>query len=131
MSGQNSELALRAYEAFNERDLEAFLAVVDERTQIHSRIVAIEGGYTGTEGARRWWHDLLEFLPDYRIEVKGEIRELGDATVAELHARGHGAASAAPLEETIWQTIRWRDGKCAWWRNCPTEAEALKAAEGG
>ena len=54
-------------------------------------------------------------------------RDLGDITLLKVRGRAHGVASNTPLDEVFWQTIRWRDGMCIWWRNCPTEAEALEA----
>jgi ketosteroid isomerase-like protein len=131
MAKQNVELALGAIDVFNRRDLDGFLALMAEDGEIHSRLVAMEGGYRGLDGARRWWRDLLEFIPDYMVEPVGEVRAIGDATLAQLRARGHGAASTAPLDETFWQLVRWRDGKCVWWCNYMTEAEAIEAAEGG
>jgi hypothetical protein len=53
--------------------------------------------------------------------------ELADVTLGRVVARGHGAASAAPLVEVFRHPIEWRDGRCLWWRNCATEAEALEA----
>jgi ketosteroid isomerase-like protein len=126
MSQQNVELARRAYEAFNRRDLDALLALTHDEVVVESRLVAIEGGYHGLEGMRRWWNSILEFIPDYTIEVE-ELSDRGEHTLARIRATGHGAGSATPLEETIWQPIKWRDGKCIWWRNFPSEAEALEA----
>lgn len=128
MPKRNAELLLRAIEAFNARDLEAFVALADEDVEIHSRIVAMEGGYRGRARVRRWWQDLLEFIPDYRLELQGEIREIGDMTLAKLRARGHGATSDAPLDETIWHVGRWREEKICWWQIFTSEAEALEAA---
>jgi ketosteroid isomerase-like protein len=128
MSLENVELARRVYDAINRRDLDAFLALMDEDVKAHSRLAAMEGGvYRGHEGSRRWWHDLLEMIPDYTIEVE-ELRDLGDVTLARFRARGHGAASNAPVVDAQWQPVRWRDGKCVWWSVCSTEAEALDAA---
>ena len=87
----------------------------------------MEGGYHGHQGVRRWWEDALEVLPDYVVEVE-EVRDFGDVTLARLRARGHGAGSAAPLEEVIWNVARWSAGRSIWWRNCMTEEEALEAA---
>jgi ketosteroid isomerase-like protein len=127
MSEENVDRALRAYDAFNRRDLDAFLELTHEEVEVETRLAAMEGGYHGHEGTRRWWSDLLDVLPDYTVEVE-EVRDLGDVTVAHLRARGHGDASATPVVETVWQLVRWRDGKCVWWRNFSTEAEALEAA---
>lgn len=127
MSQENVRAYRRVIEAFNRRDLETILALADASVAIESRIAAIEGGYRGHEGVRRWWRNLFEALPDYQVEAE-EVRDLGDVTLARLRARGHGAESATPLEEVVWQVGRWRNGRYTWWRNCMTEREALEAA---
>lgn len=126
MSEANLELHLRAIECFNRRDLDGFLALTDPEIEIESRLVAIEGGYHGPEGVRRWWGSFLEFLPDYNLDVE-ELHDLGELTLCQGRGRAHGAASSAPLFDAFWQPTRWRDGRCTWWRNCATESEALEA----
>ena len=126
MSQENVELAKRALDAFNQRDWEAFLALTDEDIEIESRLVAMEGAYHGHEGLRRWWNDSVGAFPDYTAEHL-EIRDLGDITLGHVRGRGHGAGSDTPFVDPFWQPTRWRDGKCVWWRNCSTEAEALEA----
>jgi ketosteroid isomerase-like protein len=125
MSRENVDLALLMYEAFNRRDLDAMLALMHDEVEIEPRLGALEGDYRGHEGVRRWWSSLLDFLPDYSAEVD-ELHDLGDMTLGRIRGRGHGAASAAPVVETWWQSIRWRDGMCIWWRNFATEVEALE-----
>ena len=127
MSEENVQLAYRVADAFNRRDWDAFLALMDDQVEVESRLVAMEGGYHGHEGLRRWWNDFLGAFPDYTAEVE-ELRDLGDVTLAHVRGWGHSAASHTPIVDPFWQPIRWRDGKCVWWRNCSTEAEALKAA---
>jgi hypothetical protein len=127
MSQENVELAQRAVEAFNRRDLNAFLSLMDDDVEIVSRIVAIEGGLYGHEGARRWWQNWLDVWPDYKIEVV-ELRSLGDVTVMALRALAHGAGSEAPFEDTAWQLGRWQSGKCVFWQVFTNREEALKAA---
>ena len=126
MSRENVELAREGYDAFNRRDWDAFLALMDEEVKSESRLAAVEGGYHGHEGVRRWWDDFLGAFPDYIIEVE-EVRDLGDVTLTHFRARGHGAGSDTPIRDPVWQPMRWRDGKCVWWRVCLTEAEALEA----
>jgi hypothetical protein len=127
MSKENVELAYRAADAFNRRDLDACLALVDPEVVIESRLVAMEGAYHGHEGLRRWWNDFVGAFPDYTIEID-ELRDLGEVTLAHVRGWGHAASSGTPLIDPFWQPIRWREGKCVWWRNCATEAEALEAA---
>jgi ketosteroid isomerase-like protein len=126
MSRENRDLALLMYDAFNRRDLDALLVLMQDEVEIEPRFGTLEGGYRGHEGVRRWWSNLLEFFPDYTAEVE-ELQELGEMTLGQIRGRAHGAASAAPIVETWWQSISWRDGRCVWWRNFATEAEALEA----
>jgi ketosteroid isomerase-like protein len=126
MSQENVELYYRAVDAFNRRDLDGFLALMDEQVQSDSRLASMEGGYHGHDGARRWWQDLLGGFPDFTIEVV-EVRDLGDLTIALLHNRAHGADSDTPVDEKLWQVAEWRHDKVVWWSVHLSEAEALKA----
>jgi ketosteroid isomerase-like protein len=127
MSEENVELAYRAFDAINRRDLHRFLALMDDDVEIVSRIVAMEGGLHGHDGVRRWWENWFSVFPDYDIEVL-DLGALGDRIVAALRALGHGAGSDLPFEDTIWLTTRWRRGKCVWWRTFYTRDDALEAA---
>jgi hypothetical protein len=69
MSQENVELVYRVNDAFNRRDLDAFLALMDDDIEIASRIVAIEGGLRGHDGVRRWWQNWLDTWPDYRARL--------------------------------------------------------------
>jgi hypothetical protein len=126
MSKENVDRALELLDAFNRRDLDAFVALADDGIEVESRLVAMEGGYHGHEGLRTWWGDFLGAFPDYNLEVE-ELRDLGDVTLGHMRGWGHGADSATPLVDPFWIPMRWRDGKLVWWRNCATEAEALEA----
>jgi ketosteroid isomerase-like protein len=125
MSRENVELSYHAYDAFNRRDSAAFLELMDAEVEALSRLAAMEGGYHGHDGVRRWWQNLLDAIPDFTFEVV-EVRGLGDVTLTKLHTSGHGAASDSPLEETLWVAVRWRDKKVVWWGAFATEAEALE-----
>ncbi len=127
MSQENVELTLAMYEAFNRHDWDAFLAMTDAEVEVESRLVAMEGAYQGQEGLRRWWDNFLGAFPDYSVEIE-ELHDLGDVTLAHTRGWGHGAGSATPLIDPFWHAIRWRGGKCVWWRNCATEDDALEAA---
>ena len=128
MSQENVELYRRGIEAFNRRDLEAFLALADPDVVGISRVLAIEGGsYRGHDGTREWWRDLLGVFPDFRIEVVW-VRDAGDLTVSELRNSAHGEGGAPPLEEFVWQVSEWRDGLVVRWQMYESEQDALEAA---
>jgi ketosteroid isomerase-like protein len=126
MAQENVELAEQAFDAFNRRDLGAFLALMDAEVEAGSRLVAMEGGYHGHDGLRRWWQNLLDAIPDYTLETV-EARALGDLTLTTLRTRGHGADSDTPIEDTVWVVVDWRDKQVVRWRVLSTEAEALEA----
>jgi ketosteroid isomerase-like protein len=126
MSQETVELTYQAYDAFNRRDSAAFLELMDADVEALPRLTAMEGGYHGQDGIRRWWQNLLDAIPDFTVEVV-EVRELGDVTLTKMHTSGHGADSDSPLEETVWVPIQWRDKKVVWWGAFATEAEALEA----
>jgi ketosteroid isomerase-like protein len=115
-------------DAFNRRDLDAFLALAHPDVTGVSRVLEIEGSpYQGHEGARKWWTTLLDVFPDFTIDVVS-VRGTGDLTVSGLCNRAHGEGPAASLEEFVWQVCEWRDGKVIRWQIYETEREALEAA---
>ena len=126
MSQENVELVHQAYDAIDRRDLDAFLALMDADVEARPRVVVMEGGFHGHVGIRRWWADLIDFLPDFAVEVVA-VRDLGDMTLAAVRGRGHGGGSDTPFDEAFWSAVKWRSGKCVWWGNYGTEAEALEA----
>jgi ketosteroid isomerase-like protein len=128
MSSDNVESARRAYAAFNRRDPDAFLALVDPEVEFSTRFVERSDPYHGHDGVRAWWDDILRVFPDFSVEVV-EILDMGDVTVNALRVRGHGLGSDTPFEESIWQVAEWRAGKAISWHSHATEAEALEAAE--
>jgi ketosteroid isomerase-like protein len=127
MSKENVELALRAHDAMNRRDLDGFLAVMDDDVEARPRLTAVEGHYRGHEAIRRWWENTMDAFPDYRSEVD-EVRDLGDKTIVHFRITGHGAGSDAPFEQDSWQCLEWRGGKLVRWLTFRTEADALRAA---
>jgi ketosteroid isomerase-like protein len=128
MSEENVELYRQGLDAFNRRDLEAFLALAHPDVVFDSRILAIEGGsYHGRDGVREWWKDLLDVFPDFTIEAVS-VRDGGRVIVAGLCNQAHGEGSAAPLEEFVWQVSEWRDGQLFRWQMYESEQEAFEAA---
>src|SRR3954447_5780914 len=101
MSQENVALSHRAGDAFNRRDLEAYLAIHDDDVRIFPLAGDMESSHGGHDGLRRWWADLIGAFPDITIEVV-EIRDHGDTTVSAVIMRGHGAGGAAPVDARVW-----------------------------
>jgi ketosteroid isomerase-like protein len=128
MSRENVELAMRGFEAFNRRDLDAFLALCDPEVEVYSRLAELEGGrpYRGHDGVRSWWDNIFALAPDIGSEID-DVEHVGDMTLVRLRARGHGVGSDAPIEQTQWLVTKWHDQKAVCVRIFLSEAQALEA----
>jgi hypothetical protein len=129
MSQENVELTQQAHDAFNRRDLDGFLALLDPDTEFTPYEVWVQGGspYRGHDGIRRWWDESFEVLPDLKVELY-EVQDLGNAIFVHGHLHGHGAGSDAPFERTLWEALEWRNRKQIWGCAFDNKAEALEAA---
>ena len=129
MSQENVDAFLQGVSAFNSRDLEGYLELMDPDVEAVPLLAGVEGHYRGHAGVRRWWETLLEAFPDFAIEVV-EVRDLEDVTLAAIRYRAHATESDTAVEARLWMAGRWRRGKCVWWGSFASEADAAKAAGG-
>ncbi len=129
MSRANVERTREVIDAFNRRDLRAYLALTHPDVEFTPYEVYIEGGdaYRGHAGVRTWWEDALAVIPNLRAEVD-EMRDFGDRTFVRGCLRGDGAGSGAPIERSMWLVAEWHDGQEVWWCAFASEQEALEAA---
>jgi hypothetical protein len=127
MSQENVDAFLRGVSAFNSRDLEGYLDLMDPDVEAVPLLAGVEGHYPGHAGVRRWWETLLETFPDFAIEVD-EVRDLEDVTLAAIRYRAHAAKADTLVESQLWMAGRWRGGTCVWWGSFASEADAAKAA---
>jgi ketosteroid isomerase-like protein len=99
MSQENVELGKRAYEAFNRRDLDGFLALMDPDVEALPRTLGIEGGaYTGHDGMRRWAEDILAVFDDFNVDfIEASIGSFGleNVTVETVIARAPDGSAYA------------------------------------
>jgi ketosteroid isomerase-like protein len=112
---RNVELTRRAFQAFNDRDLDGFLSVLAEDVEAYPMLAAVEGGYRGHDGVREWWAAVSDAFPDIVAEVDS-IEDRGDRTVTRMRLRGRGAESATPFDTAGWHEAEYRDGRCVAWR---------------
>ena len=111
-------------DAFNRRDFDAYLALMDPSVEFmpYERAVEGLGPYRGHDGVRTWWENSLQATAELY-----DVRSRGDKTFARGRLYGTGAGSGAAFERTLWMAHEWRDGKVVWWHAYESEAEALKA----
>jgi ketosteroid isomerase-like protein len=123
---ENVEMARRLYEALNRGDLDAFTAGISPDVEFRSLVAEAEGNvYRGHEGVREWWRDVAEALGGLEFDAQ-EIRAVGsDGILARIRVKGE--ASGLPVEQTMWQVIRFRDRLAIRWDFFRTEEEARAA----
>ena len=112
MSHENVELTRLAFQAFDDHDLDALLAMLDDDVEAFPILAGMDDGYHGHDGIRRWWAGLLGTFPAEVVD----LHDLGDLTIAVLRLRGHGAESDTPVDAAAWQVSQFRHGKCIGWR---------------
>jgi ketosteroid isomerase-like protein len=125
---ENLEPAREAIDAFNRRDLDAYLALMEPDVELtpYERVLEGLGPYRGHDGVRTWWRETLAALPDLRAELD-QLRDLGDMVFAGGRLHGTGALSGAPIERAFWIALQVRDRKAVSWHTFASKAEALKA----
>ena len=126
MSQENVEAFRQAVGAVSGRDLDAYLALLDPDVEI-TPLGEIRPSYYGRDGVRRWWEDLFAVAPDFSLEID-DIRDLGDSLLVAVRVHGHGSGSGVPVEQSLWQVVKFRHEKLVWWRSYASEHQALEAA---
>jgi ketosteroid isomerase-like protein len=108
--------------AFNEQDLDRFLATLDHEVELHS----MKGLRKGLQAARLWATRAPGGVQQ-TIELE-ELYEDTDRAVAMIrrHWRWAEDSSSAALEEMAW-LFELRGGKVRSWRPFADRGEALRA----
>ena len=127
MSQSNVDAVRSTFEAFQTRDLDAFLNCFDPDVEYRSLVLEVEGTYRGRDGMRRWWDGLLEVFPDWNPQIV-DSREVGRCVVSRVRAEGRGTGSGISRDKDIWHVAEVRDGRLSWSVFLRTEDEALEAA---
>jgi ketosteroid isomerase-like protein len=127
MSQGNVELHRRANEAFNARDVEAYVALCDPEIELHSAVTVPGGGlYRGHEGVRQWHRDIEDsFGDDVRVEPEAYF-EADDTTMTVHTLHGRGRQSGADVETPAAHVCRWRDGLIVYFRGYLRTEDAFR-----
>jgi ketosteroid isomerase-like protein len=128
MSQANVETVRRAFQAFNDRDVDAMLRewADDVEMHLHGGFADLMGAeFRGHDGVRRWFDEWVESL-GIRAEIES-IAESRDRVVVIARAIGAGDASGAPVELRGGQVYSFRDGLISAVDNYYDPDEALEA----
>jgi ketosteroid isomerase-like protein len=113
MSPENLEVVKRAIAAINDHDIERYLACCTADVQLETPITPIEGVYEGADGVRRYFADVLDAGPDFRVTIEW-LKPVGaDRVLGFLRLNMSGRASGITLGGDIPTANLWdfTDGK--------------------
>ncbi len=127
MPRENARSVERAIAAINARDIEGYLACCTENVKLETPMAAVGGVYEGIDGIGRFFTDIEEAAPDFRIELDG-VEEVDSKQVLAFMRisstfRASGIRMAAP-QTNVYDLV---DGKISHIRIFVDRQEALKA----
>jgi ketosteroid isomerase-like protein len=128
MSQENVETLRRAYEAYNQGDLDVAVADISADSE-YVPIGAVPGfrdALPGPEGYKRILAWLRDAFDDAHVDA--ELTDAGDQVLASLTVRGRGKLSGLETTREFWQVWTFRDGKAVHGRGFMDREEARKAA---
>lgn len=124
------ELAKRAADAYNRRDVDTFFAelATPDLEWWPAMRTAYEGGcYRGREGIQQFWADTAETWEELQVGPE-EFRDLGDRVLVLGRLQGRGRGSGAPVDAPMANILDFRGGRIWRSRVYLDRAEALRAA---
>ena len=128
MSTEDVEVARRAFDSFNRRDLASAVAAFHPDAEWIPYLAALEEhSYRGRDQIEAMWRDVLKNFPDFRIELVELVTVRGNTLVFEVEFQGMGVASGADTRTTVFQVVSFRDGRVARVEGFRDRREALAA----
>ena len=117
----------RAIAAINARDIEGYLACCTENVKLETPMAAVGGVYEGIDGIGRFFTDIEEAGPDFRIEIDGVEEVDSKRVLAFLRNSSTGRASGIRLAWPQTNVYDLVDGKISHIRIFLDREQALKA----
>ena len=130
MAQESADLARRAVEAFNRRDVDGVMECVNPDFEWFPAMPAASGGepFRGREGIEAYIRDIGDTWEEYRV-VGQDFRNLGHDQVLVLsRIEGRGAGSGGLVDAAMGQIYDLRDGKISRIRTYLDHGETLRAA---
>jgi ketosteroid isomerase-like protein len=127
MPEENVTLIERAIARINARDIEGYLACCTEDVKLETPVAAVGGVYDGIDGIRRFFTDIEEAGPDFRIELDGVQEVDSQRVLAFMRTSSTGRASGIRLAMTSTNVYDLVDGKISHVRIFLDRQEAHRA----
>jgi ketosteroid isomerase-like protein len=127
MPQENARLVERAIAAINARDIEGYLACCTENVKLETQLAAVGGVYEGIDGISRFFTDIEEAGPDFRIELDGVEEVDSQRVLAFMRTSSTGRVSGIRLAGSSTNVYDLIDGKISHIRIFLDRQEALKA----
>jgi ketosteroid isomerase-like protein len=128
MSEENVELARRALEALDRRDLSSWLGFCDEDLEVVPTRDWPEPGVRGAEAAFNWYVQIFDALQPFRTADTEFIHAGADKVLLQYRTDLRGRGSGAEVEWRRWCVVTMRNGKALRNEWFTDRAEALEAA---
>ncbi len=128
MSQENVDVVAAALDAFDRRDRDRLVALLDPNVEweLAGFFLDQKGVRTGPEEVWDYLTFLDEEFEDIRAE-RGEYVEVGGRVLVPVRVRGRGRRSGVAGEFSFTSVFTVANGKLLSGRNYPTHAEALEA----
>jgi ketosteroid isomerase-like protein len=127
MSKENVETVGQAIAAINARDIDAYLACCTENVELLTPLAPLGAEYVEADGIRRFFTDIEDVSPDFRIAVQS-VQAVGDSNViAFIRTSSTGRASGIATGTESTNVYDFIEGKISRIRIFLDPDEALKA----
>jgi ketosteroid isomerase-like protein len=126
MSQENVEIVRRFMEAYNRRDFEGIIELIDATFEFRSRFVGIESVHRASEGFPYTYFKMLDEAYDHFEVVVSEFIDAGAAVLTAGHAEWRGKASGAQGETPVLPAFWLRARKVFRAETFTDRAEALE-----
>ena len=128
MSQENVELVKRAVACVNQRDIDGYLACCTEDVQLITPTAEVAGAYDGPEGIRRFFADIADASPDFKIVIESLEAVGPDQVLGFMRVTGTGRASGIPIENATGNVYDFADARIQRIRIFFDRNQALEAA---
>ena len=126
MSEENVDVVRQAIEAFNSRDRDRLLSLLDPEIEFRSAVE--QKTYRGHAGMVRYREDIDAVMEEFRIEGDRFLDAGRDRVVHLYRLVGRGAGSGVPVSREVGALWQLRNGKLLKGEIYLDQRQALEAA---